>query len=133
MAIWLFLSMIALLLNLIFFQRTGNWKGYLEAINTFLPWCFALNRHNYASNLSYFYVDMLNIEKNVPQAHQYLATGGFAGSLSGQKFTMVPMDQMIEMTINKSSKVVGDLSGVTEDKGASERWMRVNHFLAALK
>ena len=58
------LSMIDLLLNLIFFQRTGNWKGYLEAIHTFLPWCFALNRHNYARNLSYFYVDMLNIEKN---------------------------------------------------------------------
>ena len=76
---------------------------------------------------------MLNIEKNTPQAHQYLATGGFAGSLPGQKFTMIPMDQMIEMTINKSSKVVGGLSGVTENKGASERWMWITHFLAAFK
>ena len=25
------------------------------------------------------------------------------------------------------------LSGVTENKDASERWMRINHFLAALK
>ena len=74
------LSMIDLLLNLIFVQRTGNWKGYLEAVHTFLPWCFALNRHNYARNLSYFYVGMLNIEKNAPQAHQNLATDGFAGS-----------------------------------------------------
>ena len=76
----LLLSMIDLLLNLIFFQRTGNWKGYLEAKHTFLPWCFALNRHNYTRNLSYFYVDMLNIEKNAPQAHQNLATDGFTGS-----------------------------------------------------
>ena len=75
---------------------------------------------------------MLNIEKNVPQPHQYLATGGFPGSLSGQIFTMILMDQMIEMTINKSSKVVG-LTGATDKKGASERWMQVNHFLAALK
>ena len=37
------LSMIDLLLNLILFQCMGNWKGYLEAIHTFLPWCFALN------------------------------------------------------------------------------------------
>ena len=36
------LSMIDLLLDLIFFQRMGNWKGYLAAIHTFLPWCFAL-------------------------------------------------------------------------------------------
>ena len=42
------------------------------------------------------------------------------------------MDQMIEMTISKSSKVVG-LTGATDKKGASERWMQVNHFLAALK
>ena len=40
---------------------------------------------------------------------------------------------MIEMTINKSSKVVGGVSGVTENKGASERWMRISHFLAALQ
>ena len=110
-------SMIDLLLNLLFFQRTDTWKGYLEAIHTFLPWCFALNRHNYARNLSCFYIDMLNIEKNAPQAH----VGGLAGSLSEQKFTIIPMDQMIEMTINKSSKVVGGLSGVTENKGASEK------------
>ena len=56
---------------------------------------------------------MLNIEKNATQAHQYLATGGFAGSLSGQKCTMIPMNQIIEMNINKSSKVVRNLSGVT--------------------
>ena len=45
MAKWIdsILSMTDLLLNLIFFQCTGNWKGYLQAIQTFLPWCFALN------------------------------------------------------------------------------------------
>ena len=31
---------------------------------------------------------MLNIEKNASQAHG----GGFAGSLSGQKISMIPMD-----------------------------------------
>ena len=94
MANWMdsLLSIIDLLLNLIFFQSTGNWNCYLEAIHTFLPWCFALNRHNYARNLFYFYVDILNIEKNARQAYQYLATDGFVGSLSGQKFTMIPIN-----------------------------------------
>ena len=94
MAKWMdsLLSMIDLLFYLTFFQRTGNWKGYLEAIHTFLSWCFALNRHNYARYLSYFYVDTLNIEKNAPQAHQNVTTAGFAGSPSRQKFTMIPMN-----------------------------------------
>ena len=43
------------------------------------------------------------------------------------------MNQMTEMTINKSEKVVGILSGVTENKDASERWMQINRFLTALK
>ena len=46
---------------------------------------------------------------------------------------MIPMDQMIGMTMNKSSKVVRGFIGVTENKEASERWMQINHFLAALK
>ena len=46
---------------------------------------------------------------------------------------MISMNQMIEMTINKSPKKVRGLSGVTENKGVSERWMQINHFLAALK
>ena len=76
MAKWIdsLLSMIDLLLDLIFFQHTGNWKGCFQAIHAFLWWCFALNQHNYARNLSYFYADILNTEKNAPQAHQYLAT-----------------------------------------------------------
>ena len=46
---------------------------------------------------------------------------------------MIPIDQMIEMTRNKSSEVVGVLSGVTENKSANERMMQISHFLAALK
>ena len=116
MAKWMdfLLSVIDLLLNLIFFQRTD----YLEALHLFLPYVLALNQYNYAANLSCFCVAMLNIEKNAPQAYQYLATGGFTRSLSGQRFAMIPMDQMIEMALNKYSVAVGVLSDVTVNKGA---------------
>ena len=43
------------------------------------------------------------------------------------------MDQIIEVTINRFSKETGGLSGKTENAGASERRMRINHYLAALK
>ena len=52
----LYLEMVDMLLNFIHFLRTGNWQGYLEIIFQFLPYCFSLNRHNYARNLTYYYV-----------------------------------------------------------------------------
>jgi hypothetical protein len=135
MATWMdsYIEMVDLLLNIIHFQRTGNWEGFLEAIDEFLPWCFGLNRQNYARNMSYFYVDMRDLKTRNPDAYQYLHDGGFSGSLSGEKHTKIPMDQIIEMTINRFSKETGGLSGKTENVGASERWMRINHYLAALK
>ena len=48
MSMWLdsFLQMVDMLLNMIHFIRIGNWKGFLETIYEFLPYCFSLNRHN---------------------------------------------------------------------------------------
>ena len=37
------------------------------------------------------------------------------------------------MTINRSSKDTGGLSGKTENVGASERWMRINHIMVTLR
>ena len=42
----LYLDMVDLLFNIIYFQRSGNWRFYLQAIAEFLPICFSLNRHN---------------------------------------------------------------------------------------
>ena len=43
------------------------------------------------------------------------------------------MDQIIEMTINQFSREMGGLSGQTENKGVSERWVLINHYIAAVK
>ena len=37
------------------------------------------------------------------------------------------------MTINCASKHTGGLSGKTENAGASESWMQINHLMAALR
>ena len=128
-----YIEMVNLLLNIIHFQRTGNWTGYLQAIHEFLPWCFALNRQNYAHDLSYHLVDMQNLETKSPQAYKYLKKGGSSGSLSGDKHTSIPMDQVIACTINRLCKDTGGIFGITENLGACERWMRISHVLAALK
>ena len=54
-------------------------------------------------------------------------------SLSGSVHSQIPMDQIIEATINRFSEETGSLSGITENKGASERWVKINPFIAALR
>ena len=44
----IYLEMINVLLNFLYFLRVGNWEGYLETICEFNPYCFSLNRHKYA-------------------------------------------------------------------------------------
>ena len=129
----LYLEMVDMLLNFIHFLRTGNWMGYLEVIFQFLPYCFRLNRHNYARNLSYYYVHMLSLKQDCPAAWKYLEDGGFTGSISGIPHSRLPFDHIIETTLNKECKGIGGIGGNTENLGATERWVRINHFMAALR
>ena len=117
----LYLDMVTLLLNTIYAQRTGNWKGFLQCIREFLPYCFSLNCQNYARNLSYYYIHMANLENSHPDMFNHMLNQGFTISLSGQPFTQISCDQVIEMTINRAPKDIGGLSGKTKNAGASER------------
>lgn len=129
----LYLEMVDLLLSTIYCQRTSNWDGYLQCIKEFLPYCFTHNRHNYARNLTYCYVHMKMLKEDHPQLYNEILLHGFTVSLTGQPFTKIPCDQVIEMTVNRACKSTGGLSGKTENVGASERWMKINHLLAAMR
>ena len=63
----------------------------------------------------------------------HMLNQGFTVFLPGQPFNRISCDQVIEMTINRAPKYTGGLSGKTENAGASERWMRINHLMAALR
>ena len=76
---------------------------------------------------------MLNLQSSHPQLFKYIQEYGFTVSLTGLRFSNIPCDQVIEMSINRASKETGGLSGNTENVGASERWMRINHIMAALR
>ena len=78
-------------------------------------------------------MDMQNLETKSPNAYKYLKKRGFSDSLSGDKHTRIPMEQVIECTINRSCKDTGGIFGITENLGACERWMCISHVLAALK
>ena len=105
------------LLNIIHFQRIGNWEGYLQCLNEFLPYCFACNRHKYARNMSFYYIQMLHLKTDKPKVDQFLMEKGFTASLSGNPRTKIPIDQVIGMTINRTSKDTGGISGKTQNTG----------------
>ena len=134
MSCWieLYLEMVNLLLNVIKFQQTGIWNGFPQVNPHFLPFCFAMNRHNYIRNLSYYFISKLKLQDSHPNFYQYLKNGGFAASISGLPFSKIPCDQIIEAKVNHSCKSTGGLSGKMENVGASGKWMQINHIMAAL-
>ena len=76
---------------------------------------------------------MIHLKRRNPAAAAYLENGGFSGSLTGNSHSNIPMDQIMETTINRFSKSTGGVVGKTEDPGACEKWARINHYLCALK
>ena len=121
-----YIEMVDMLLNFIHPLRIGNWKGYLEVTFDFLPYCFRLNRQNYARNLSYYYVPMRALEEENIASHKYLEEGGFSCSRTGKPHSRIHFDQVIEMTINRLCKYVGRLSGNTQNPGSTERWTKIH-------
>ena len=92
------------------FLRIGNWNRYLEVLFEFLPFCFCFNCHNYAPNLSYYYVHMRALMGETAASCKYLAECAFSGSLTGRPHLIISFDHVIDMTINKSCKDIGGLS-----------------------
>ena len=118
---------------MIHFQRTNNWKGYIEAIRKFLSYCFSCNRHNYARNLSYYYIQIKILASSHPSVQIFLKEEEFTGLLTGKPHFKIPMDHVIEMTIIRSSKERDGLTGKTENPGTCTRWKKINHFLVTLR
>ena len=71
-------------------------------------------------------------EKNIV-AYKYLEQGGLSGSLTGKTHSRIPFDQVTKMTINRSCKDVGGLSGNTQNAGATEMWRKIHNHIVALR
>ena len=53
--------------------------------------------------------------------------------MTGNPHSKTTMDQVIEITINRSSKETSGLTAKVENPGSCARWKRTNHFLVALR
>lgn len=69
-AFWMsFVDLVDMLLGLIRASREGNWPLHLASIRSFIPWCFAYDKQNYARYTSVYYSQMTQLAETHPEVH----------------------------------------------------------------
>ena len=111
---------------LLFLRATQewNWELHLAALREMLPWYFAYDGPNYARYGTAYYVEMCAL----PYTHPTISTaisflGQWTVQRTGGEFTSIACDQAIEQTVNRDAKTPGRLSGLTRNRGATQRWI----------
>ena len=76
---------------------------------------------------------MVILPSTHPDAYSQMERGEFAVQRIRQSpFAQVPVDQALEQTINRDTKVNGGIIGFSLHPGAVQRWMLTAHLRAAL-
>ena len=128
-----YLDMVDLLRRFIRASRQAEWHLHLQCVRELLPWLFAYDRTNYCRYLSAYWCEMVILPSTHPDAYSQMERGEFAVQRSRQSpFAQVPVDQALEQTINRDTKVNGGIIGFSLHPGAVQRWMLTAHLRAAL-
>ena len=124
-----YIDMVLLLLDFIRSSRQGNWALHLSSIRQMLPWMFAYDRVNYCRYMSVYWCEMMALEDSHPTAHEELSRGEFCVQRSATStFTQVSVDQCIEQTMNRHSKLKGEGKiGFSHKPGAVQKWAVNSH------
>lgn len=119
-----YIELVELLLRFIRATREGIWELHVASIHEMLPWIFAYDRTNYARYLSAYWCEMITH----PYSNALLEGGHFAAQRSkGSAFAQVAIDQTIEQTMNRDSKMSGGIVGISLNPGAVQRWIVTSH------
>ena len=127
-----YLELVGLLRCFLRATREGNWSLHLECVRELLPWLFAYDRTNYCRYLSAYWCEMKCLPSTHPIANAQMERGEFAVQRSGRYFSQVPVDQCLEQTINRDTKVSGGIIGISMNASAVQRWVLTSHIRAEL-
>ena len=119
-----YVDIIGLLLQFIRSAREANWMLHLQCLLEMLPWFCAYDRTNYSRYLPVYILHMLRLSTTHPVAHDQLVSGDFATQRSrDNKFGRIPQYQTIEVAINRDTKTLGGIIGMSLNPGAVFKWM----------
>jgi len=63
-AFWMtYIEMVDILLGLLWADREGDWPLHLSCIRSMIPWCFAMDKINYARYLPVYYAQMSRLQQ----------------------------------------------------------------------
>ena len=93
-----------------------------------LPWNFAYDHVNYARYLPVYLLHMIQLPETHPEAQMMLENGEFGVQRTAEHgFTQLPIDQIIQQTLNRSTKTKGGIVGFSLKKTAVQRWLLTAH------
>ena len=102
--------------------RERNFRLYIDALTTLMPWFFVLNHSNYASWLPVHIRDMISLKESPPGIFEEFLQGNFVVKKTQWKFSSIPIDHAHEQN-NKCVKEDGGAVGLTENTSELLRWM----------
>ncbi len=115
------MDLVSTLLAFTWALRCGDWKLYMSAFKSMMPWFAAYDHTHYTRWGAVFIADMEHLAQTAPGVYQGFLDGDFVAKESKQSFNEVPFDLCLEH-INKTGKVAGGLVGITRNETARNRW-----------
>lgn len=114
-------------------QCKEDWGLRLHAIQSMIPWCFAYDTLNYARYLPVYYAQMTSLPLSHPDIYLEFTQGHFSVQLSDQSpFDRVPVDQTIEVTVNKDTQTAGGTTGFSLKAAAVSRYYLTAEYRSAV-
>ena len=112
-----FLDMSQVLLDYIKSLRIGDWQLHLCSMGKMLSWFHAYDRINYARHFTHCFASFQKFDETYPSILDQFQRGNFAIKHANGSFNMLPLDQVIEQTINQEQKGPGGIIGMATSVG----------------
>ncbi len=132
-ALWMtYIQMVETLLGLLRADREGDWQLHLHCIREIIPWCFAMDKTNYARYLPVYYAHIENLHKTNPDLYEHFERGGFTVQRSDtNQFGRIAVDQTTEETVNKDTQTAGGTRGFSLKPGTVSRYYLTAEYRAS--
>ena len=75
---------------------------FKESLKLMIPWMKIYDNSNYGKWLVEFWIEMSTLS---PEIGDYMSSGLFSQSMTGNPYSCLPLDLWIEMTMNKGLKM----------------------------
>jgi len=122
-----FLEMVEVLMMNMHSLRSRNWEEFKSSLRQMLPWLQIYDNDKYGRWLPDFWSMLCTLPT---EQEEFLASGMFAQSMSGNPYSALALDIWIETTMNKGSKMKsGWLSILKNEKQLLANTRNVNNIL----